>query len=386
MSLLTPALVRAPRATAIRGISMSACKTRPRRLDTLPTVLPAGVIPRSYDRMIDVSTKTLRGGGKLSEGLTRMLSRTTRFPDGLYSEPCSCFSESVVPCGARVSTSGQIGANQVSRPITPSRSIPKSRSSFRQDHAPYVTRPLSVRHPPVLFACRPMLRASHLTVQRGAARVSVRHPGLHHASHAANTGRASLSRRVLRWTLVGAGLGLGVTATGLGVALSRESELRATADANGTRPPTPLRELLRTYVVYGICSFPTIVDSSSTILSTLLSIPIVDKITEAVVRVTFFDQVRQSLSSSRSLMTKFSASSSAPIRQTAAFPFYTNSDERTRDVCSHTPWKWTKMRAAPPSSSSMRRGWRRTSRECKRCLSLSMLLPTLRTVWARPLL
>jgi hypothetical protein len=105
MSLLTPTLVRAPRATAIRGISMSVCKTRPRQLDTLPTVLPAGVIPRSYDRMIDVSTKMLRGGGKLSEGLIRMLSRTTRFPDGLYSEPCSCFSEIVVPCGARVSTS-----------------------------------------------------------------------------------------------------------------------------------------------------------------------------------------------------------------------------------------------------------------------------------------
>jgi hypothetical protein len=105
MSLLTPALVRALRATAFRGISMSACKTRLQRLDTLLTLLPAGVIPRSYDRLIDLSTKMLQGGNKLSEGLTRMLSCTTRFPDGLYSEQCSCFSESVVPCGARVSTS-----------------------------------------------------------------------------------------------------------------------------------------------------------------------------------------------------------------------------------------------------------------------------------------
>jgi hypothetical protein len=84
---------------------MSTCKTRLRRLDMLPTLLPAGVIPRSYGRLIHVSTKMLQGGGKLSEGLTRMLLRTTGFPDGLYSEPCSCFSESVVTCGAQVITS-----------------------------------------------------------------------------------------------------------------------------------------------------------------------------------------------------------------------------------------------------------------------------------------
>jgi hypothetical protein len=52
-----------------------------------------------------LSTKRLRAGNKLPEGLTRMPSGCIRFIDGLCSEPCSRFSESVVPCGARVFTS-----------------------------------------------------------------------------------------------------------------------------------------------------------------------------------------------------------------------------------------------------------------------------------------
>ena len=53
----------------------------------------------------------------------------------------------------------------------------------------------------------------------------------------------------------------------------------------------PLSELLRAYIVYSLCSVPFLVDWSPTILSTLMAIPVLKQITEAVVRVTFFDQV-----------------------------------------------------------------------------------------------
>lgn len=58
------------------------------------------------------------------------------------------------------------------------------------------------------------------------------------------------------------------------------------------RQPTPLSSLIRTYVVYTLCSMPTLVDWSPAILNTLLSIPGARQITEAGVRATFFSQVR----------------------------------------------------------------------------------------------
>ncbi|KAJ7139227.1 FAD-linked oxidoreductase-like protein [Mycena epipterygia] len=48
--------------------------------------------------------------------------------------------------------------------------------------------------------------------------------------------------------------------------------------------------LVRTYVVYTMCSIPTLVDNAPWLLDTLTSIPGVRWITEAIVRVTFFDQ------------------------------------------------------------------------------------------------
>ncbi|KAJ9101213.1 hypothetical protein QFC21_003432 [Naganishia friedmannii] len=55
---------------------------------------------------------------------------------------------------------------------------------------------------------------------------------------------------------------------------------------------TPLLQLLRTYLVYTICSFPTIVDNSPALLSALTKskIPGVAAITEYLVRRTFFAQ------------------------------------------------------------------------------------------------
>ncbi|KAI0325024.1 FAD-linked oxidoreductase [Cubamyces sp. BRFM 1775] len=56
------------------------------------------------------------------------------------------------------------------------------------------------------------------------------------------------------------------------------------------RSDTPLSALVRTYVVYSLCSIPALVDWSPAILSTLLAIPGVKQITETIVRYTFFNQ------------------------------------------------------------------------------------------------
>ncbi|THU86961.1 hypothetical protein K435DRAFT_357599 [Dendrothele bispora CBS 962.96] len=52
----------------------------------------------------------------------------------------------------------------------------------------------------------------------------------------------------------------------------------------------PLSHLLRRYIVYTMCSIPGLVEISPQILDVLLKIPGLRSMTEAVVRVTFFDQ------------------------------------------------------------------------------------------------
>ena len=58
------------------------------------------------------------------------------------------------------------------------------------------------------------------------------------------------------------------------------------------RPSSSLATLIRAYVVYSFCSVPALVDSAPALLETLSAIPGLKQITEAVVRATFFDQVR----------------------------------------------------------------------------------------------
>ncbi|KAF8525253.1 FAD-linked oxidoreductase-like protein [Hysterangium stoloniferum] len=57
-----------------------------------------------------------------------------------------------------------------------------------------------------------------------------------------------------------------------------------------SRTQTPLSTLLRSYTVYALCSIPVLVDYSPSILTTLISIPGVKQVTEAIVRATFFAQ------------------------------------------------------------------------------------------------
>lgn len=52
-----------------------------------------------------------------------------------------------------------------------------------------------------------------------------------------------------------------------------------------------LSELVRTYIVYTMCQSETLVDHSPGVLALLTGIPGVRQVTEALVRVTFFNQV-----------------------------------------------------------------------------------------------
>ena len=63
--------------------------------------------------------------------------------------------------------------------------------------------------------------------------------------------------------------------------------------ASRKHPRPTFGSLIRAYAVYSMCSVPVLVDTSPKILSTLSSIPVIRQITEAFVRVTFFDQVRR---------------------------------------------------------------------------------------------
>jgi proline dehydrogenase len=53
---------------------------------------------------------------------------------------------------------------------------------------------------------------------------------------------------------------------------------------------TSLLSLIRAYAVYTLCSVPFIVDNSSQIFKLLRTVPVASHITDALVRVTFFDQ------------------------------------------------------------------------------------------------
>jgi proline dehydrogenase len=62
-------------------------------------------------------------------------------------------------------------------------------------------------------------------------------------------------------------------------------------DSDPDPDQTPLSSLLRTYLVFSLCSFPSLVDASPAILAFLSTIPVLRDVSEAFLKVTFFDQV-----------------------------------------------------------------------------------------------
>lgn len=71
-----------------------------------------------------------------------------------------------------------------------------------------------------------------------------------------------------------------------------ERDDESASHAPPVRPPTPLSALIRAYIVYSLCSIPALVDASPSILSACEAIPGLRQLVHAIVRVTFFDQVR----------------------------------------------------------------------------------------------
>ncbi|CDO71747.1 hypothetical protein BN946_scf184920.g31 [Trametes cinnabarina] len=98
------------------------------------------------------------------------------------------------------------------------------------------------------------------------------------------------SRRVAGITLVSGALVGAALLAPHSVLYADADEPDGRARRNAQRTDPPLSALIRTYVVYSLCSIPALVDYSPTILSTLLAIPGVKQITETIVRYTFFNQ------------------------------------------------------------------------------------------------
>ena len=78
------------------------------------------------------------------------------------------------------------------------------------------------------------------------------------------------------------GLGLGTCALSLGAVVYADTEVEAL---------TPLSTLFRSYVVYAMCSVPTFVEYSPSILEASAAVPGIRQLSEAIVRKTFFAQV-----------------------------------------------------------------------------------------------
>lgn len=114
------------------------------------------------------------------------------------------------------------------------------------------------------------------------------------SSHAnrGNIGHGALltRRAVARTTLFSFALTSGLLAS----RIYADSDSDAQDNRKTTSASVPsLGSLIRAYTVYTMCSVPALVDASPKILSVLSSVPGLKQITEAFVRVTFFDQVCQ---------------------------------------------------------------------------------------------
>ncbi|KAI0358838.1 FAD-linked oxidoreductase [Trametes cingulata] len=125
-------------------------------------------------------------------------------------------------------------------------------------------------------SCRPTIRVRGLATS---------HPPPNASS------RFFTARRVAALGLVSGGLfGASFLIPGVRSVLYADSEEGETKRTAVQRTATPLSALVRTYIVYSVCSIPSLVDLAPTLLSTLLAIPGLKQVTETIVRYTFFNQ------------------------------------------------------------------------------------------------
>ncbi len=144
---------------------------------------------------------------------------------------------------------------------------------------------------PLLLCARLRLLSRSRVPSQSSAYLRARAIGTSAASGAAPRSRLFTLRRLTALGLVsGAALGASIFVQD---ARSGTAGTSAANTANSRRdlPPTPLSELVRTYVVFAFCSVPTLVEWAPAILATLTAVPGVRQVTEAAVRATFFDQV-----------------------------------------------------------------------------------------------
>ena len=209
----------------------------------------------------------------------------------------------------------------------------------------------------------PLIRASPLALRtfRPLARTKLRHLHPLSTAHASPRARVFTTRRLAIVGVVSTLAAASAYAHTNGP-IHADSERKDEAlDEAKSLTQAPLSELVRTYVVYSLCSIPALVDWSPAILSTLLAVPILKQITEAVVRVTFFDQVRSSVLvhswSIHDAWTNAHGSSLAEMRRRTPFRFWSGYARRTRARCLYTALRSTSQRRrarARPSGQTFR--------------------------------
>ncbi|KAK7688068.1 hypothetical protein QCA50_008438 [Cerrena zonata] len=102
-----------------------------------------------------------------------------------------------------------------------------------------------------------------------------------------STRAPSISSKGIRWGLASGAL---LATSAVVVQATVHADAFDDDDKPPLRKPTPLSSLVRSYIVYTSFCIPGLVDWSPTILETLTSIPLVKQVTEAIVRITFFNQ------------------------------------------------------------------------------------------------
>ena len=109
--------------------------------------------------------------------------------------------------------------------------------------------------------------------------------------------RALLTRRTLARTTLGA-LTLGSLAWASTTVFADADADLADLQGHAQYRIVPFSDLIRTYVVFSMCSIPWLVDVSPMILKTFTSVPVVREVTEGFLRMTFFKQASYRFGSS----------------------------------------------------------------------------------------
>lgn len=147
---------------------------------------------------------------------------------------------------------------------------------------------------------------------------------------------ATRPSRSLRISAAGGGALTATLMLGLGYSLYADAPLPSKESV-----PIPLSKSLTSYIVYSLCSVPGLVDASPALLSFCTSIPGLRQLTEALVRATFFEQVRAFLTWVIEMLTlRYVVHSLLAVPPpTSAYHLYVGFVRRTKARCLRIAWK-----------------------------------------------